>query len=78
MPLDGFITESDWRGVCEDMQLGDGMATAKTYPHNEKFRVNVSDTHQREILSNGGEIYTKYGRPEVIAVSREFYESQLL
>lgn len=58
-------------------EVCDGMATAKTCPHDEKFRINVSGTRQREMLSNGEEISTKFGRPEVITVLRKFYESQL-
>ena len=58
-------------------EVCDGMATAKTCPHNEKFRINVSGTRQREMLSNGEEISTKFGRPEVITVLRKFYENQL-
>ena len=58
-------------------EVCDGMATAKTCPHDEKFRINVSGTRQREMLSNGEEISTKFGRPEVINVLRKFYENQL-
>ena len=58
-------------------EVCDGMATAKTCPHDEKFRINVSGTRQREMLSNGEEISTKFGRPEVITVLRKHYESQL-
>ncbi len=57
-------------------EICDGMATAKTCPHDEKYRINVSGTRQREMLSNGEEIPTEFGRPEVIAVLRKFYENQ--
>ena len=57
-------------------EVCDGMATAKTCPHDEKFRINVSGTRQREMLSNGEEVSTKFGRPEVVTVLRKFYESQ--
>jgi|TARA_B110001469_G_scaffold71689_1_gene68140 sulfate adenylyltransferase len=58
-------------------EVCDGMATAKTCPHDEAFRINVSGTRQREMLSNGEEISTKFGRPEVVTVLRKFYDSQL-
>jgi len=58
-------------------EVCDGMATAKTCPHDEKFRVNVSGTRQREMLLNGEEVPTKFGRPEVVAVLRKFYEGQV-
>ena len=52
----------------------DGMATAKTCPHDQEFRINISGTRQREMLSNGEEISPKFSRPEVVAVLRKFYE----
>tara|TARA_B100000780_G_scaffold84824_1_gene58103 strand:- start:768 stop:1940 length:1173 start_codon:yes stop_codon:yes gene_type:complete len=58
-------------------EVCDGMATAKTCPHNEKFRINVSGTRQRQMLSNGEEISTKFARPEVVTVLRKFYDSQV-
>ena len=58
-------------------EVCDGMATAKTCPHDEKFRINVSGTRQREMLSNGEDVSTKFGRPEVISVLRKYYESQI-
>jgi len=57
-------------------EVCDGMATAKTCPHDEKFRINVSGTRQRQMLSNGEEISTKFARPEVVTVLRKFYDSQ--
>lgn len=57
-------------------EICDGMATAKTCPHDEKYRVNVSGTRQREMLSNGEEVSTKFGRPEVVEVLRKFYDTQ--
>ena len=58
-------------------EVCDGMATAKTCPHDEKFRINVSGTRQREMLSNGEEVSTKFGRPEVVTVLRKFYDTQV-
>ena len=58
-------------------EVCDGMATAKTCPHNEEFRINVSGTRQRQMLSNGEEISTKFARPEVVTVLRKFYDSQV-
>jgi len=53
-----------------------GMATAKTCPHDERDRINISGTQQREMLSNGDDIPLEFSRPEVIAVLREYYTSQ--
>ncbi len=52
-----------------------GMATAKTCPHGEEHRINISGTKQREMLSNGEDIPAEFSRPEVVAVLREYYTS---
>lgn len=53
-----------------------GMATEKTCPHRPEDRITVSGTRQREMLTNGEDIPTEFGRPEVVAVLRDYY-SQL-
>jgi len=52
-----------------------GMATAKTCPHDEEHRINISGTRQREMLSNGEDIPPEFSRPEVVAVLRKYYTS---
>ena len=54
----------------------DGMATAKTCPHAEEERINISGTKQREMLANGEDVPTEFSRPEVVEVLRRFYENQ--
>lgn len=51
----------------------DGMATAKTCPHDKSEQVQISGTKQREMLVNGEDIPTEFSRPEVISVLREYY-----
>ena len=51
-----------------------GMATAKTCPHDPKHHLSVSGTRQREMLSKGEEVPPEFGRPEVIAILREYYQ----
>ncbi len=80
------IFDTLWDGALETLPLKiditfyckkcDGMATAKTCPHGEEDRINISGARQREMLSNKEDISPKFSRPEVVSVLREFYESQ--
>ena len=54
----------------------DGMATAKTCPHDEKHHVSISGTKQREMLSAGEDIPVEFSRPEVVKILQEFYTGQ--
>tara|TARA_B100001964_G_scaffold80288_1_gene90609 strand:+ start:261 stop:1433 length:1173 start_codon:yes stop_codon:yes gene_type:complete len=85
-PFDAHdIFDTLWDGalVTQPLKIGitffcekcDGMATDKTCPHDEEFRINVSGTRQREMLTNGEDISPKFSRPEVVAVLRKYYEN---
>ena len=52
-----------------------GMATAKTCPHGDEDRINISGTRQRELLTAGEDIPTEFSRPEVVAVLKDYYAS---
>ena len=52
-----------------------GMATAKTCPHDPKYRISISGTQQREMLSTDADIPTEFSRPEVVAILKEYYAS---
>ncbi len=54
----------------------DGMATAKTCPHDPKHHISISGTRQREMLSNGEDIPVEFSRPEVVKILQEFYTGQ--
>jgi len=51
----------------------DGMATARTCPHDREDQVSISGTQQREMLSTGADIPKEFSRPEVVAVLRDYY-----
>ncbi len=52
-----------------------GMATAKTCPHGDESRVNISGTEQRAMLSAGDDIPLEFSRPQVVAILKEYYAS---
>ena len=60
----------DWTFWC--FQCG-GMASARTCPHEEKDRLNVSGTKLRKWLSEGEPVPAEFSRAEVLAILREYY-----
>ncbi|MBE0614743.1 MAG: sulfate adenylyltransferase [Burkholderiales bacterium] len=60
----------DWTFWC--FACG-GMASARTCPHDEKDRLNVSGTKLRKWLSEGEPVPAEFSRPEVLAILREYY-----
>jgi sulfate adenylyltransferase len=61
----------DWTFYCTKC---DGMASMRTCPHTKEDRVILSGTKLRKILSEGGEIPDHFGRDEVLAILRKYYE----
>jgi sulfate adenylyltransferase len=61
----------DWTFYCYKC---DGMASLRTCPHGKEDRVLLSGTMLRKILSEGGEMPDHFGRDEVVAILREYYE----
>ena len=53
-----------------------GMASARTCPHGDGDRLNVSGTQLRQWLSEGAEVPPEFSRPEVLAVLRAYYAGQ--
>ena len=53
-----------------------GMASARTCPHGEADRLDVSGTQLRQWLSEGAEVPPEFSRPEVLAILREYYAGQ--
>jgi sulfate adenylyltransferase len=61
----------DWTFYCYKC---DGMASLRTCPHDKDDRVLLSGTMLRKMLSEGGELPDHFGRDEVVAILREYYE----
>ena len=68
-PLSGFMGEADWRGVCDNMQMDDGLfwPIPITLSTSEENADNISIGDEVALVDNEGRIYG------VIAVS-ELYE----
>ncbi len=52
-----------------------GMATARTCPHGDEHRLQISGTRLREMFANGETIPIEFSRPEVAAVLSNYYAS---
>ena len=51
------------------------MASARTCPHTDADRLQVSGTELRKSLSEGAPVPAEFSRPEVLAILREYYAS---
>lgn len=51
----------------------DGMATARTCPHGDSDRLQISGTRLREMFAKGEKIPEEFSRPEVVAILKEYY-----
>ena len=61
----------DWTFYCYKC---DGMASLRTCPHGKDDRVLLSGTMLRKMLSEGGDLPDHFGRDEVVAILRKYYE----
>jgi sulfate adenylyltransferase len=53
----------------------DGMATARTCPHSEDQRLNISGTRLRQMFAQREAVPSEFSRPEVLAVLQQYYDS---
>jgi sulfate adenylyltransferase len=51
------------------------MASAKTCPHDDADRLQVSGTQLRNSLSKGENVPAEFSRPEVLEILRAYYAS---
>ncbi len=50
-----------------------GMASARTCPHSDADRLQVSGTQLRKMLSEGAAVPAEFSRPEVLEILRKYY-----
>jgi len=50
-----------------------GMASARTCPHDDADRLQVSGTQLRKWLSEGSDVPKEFSRPEVLQILRAYY-----
>lgn len=62
----------DWTFYCDACE---GMASAKTCPHDESHRLLLSGSKLRKLLSEDGEVPPQFSRPEVLAILKKYYAS---
>lgn len=62
----------DWTFYCTACN---GMASAKTCPHDETHHIKISGTALRNALSQGESVPETFSRPEVLAVLQRYYQS---
>jgi sulfate adenylyltransferase len=53
----------------------DGMATARTCPHQAEHRLQISGTRLREMFARREQIPEEFSRPEVVAILQAYYDS---
>lgn len=62
----------DWTFWCNKCEA---MASTRTCPHDDRFRLNLSGTELRNLLTEGKEIPPHFSRPEVLEILQEYYRS---
>jgi len=74
-PLGGFMTEEDWRGVCADMKLANGVfwPIPITLSASEELAATIKVGHE-VALTDGetGEILATMSVDEIYAIDKEF------
>jgi len=75
IPEDSLVTQPLRIDITFYCTKCDGMATAKTCPHDKEDQISISGTQQREMLSTGADIPKEFSRPEVVKILTEYYQS---
>ena len=73
IPKDALQTQALKIDVAFWCHTCGGMASARTCPHDDDVRLQVSGTQFRKSLSEGADVPPEFSRPEVVAILRAYY-----
>ena len=76
IPADTMETQDLKSDITFHCEKCDGLATNRTCPHDEKFRLAISGTRLREMFANDEEVPLTFSRPEVLKVLKAYYATQ--
>jgi len=73
IPKDALQTQALKIDVAFWCHTCGGMASARTCPHDDDVRLQVSGTQFRKSLSEGADVPPEFSRPEVVEILRAYY-----
>ena len=73
IPKDALQTQALKIDVAFWCHTCGGMASARTCPHDDAVRLQVSGTQFRKSLSEGANVPPEFSRPEVVEILRAYY-----
>ena len=76
IPADAMETQALKIDITFHCEKCDGLATNRTCPHDEKYRLAISGTRLREMFANDEEVPLTFSRPEVLKVLKAYYATQ--
>jgi len=76
IPADALETQALKIDITFHCEKCDGLATNRTCPHDEKYRLAISGTRLREMFANDEEVPLTFSRPEVLKVLKAYYATQ--
>jgi sulfate adenylyltransferase len=77
IPKDALETQALKIDITFHCEKCDGLATNRTCPHDEKYRLAISGTRLREMFANDEEVPLTFSRPEVLKVLKAYYATQI-
>ena len=76
IPKDALETQALKIDITFHCSKCDGLATNRTCPHDEQYRLAISGTRLREMFANDEQVPLEFSRPEVLEVLKAYYTTQ--